>query len=341
MTNGITTDIIKNNTRVVTKKGVNPMTKRERVMAAIRREAVDVVPTCFSLHFNEKTGSEAVKAHLDFFKETDTDIIKMMNENLVPDVGEIRKPEDWNKIPTYSMKDAFMQSQMDMVKRILEKADPDAFSIGTLHGICASAIHPIEARYGYENVRELFCTHMRENKAPVLDAFKRITDGMCQLAMAYKELGLDGIYYAALGGEKHYFTDEEFAQAIEPFDKQILKVSKDEGNVNILHMCKNNLNMDRYASYADLADVVNWGVYETDFTLEEGRKLFPGKTIMGGLANRSGVMVEGTIEELKAEAKRVVQEFGKEGFILGADCTLPTEIAYDRIRAITEAMREI
>lgn len=317
------------------------MNKRERVLAAVRKEKVDVIPVGFSLHFNEKTGKEAVDAHLKFFEETDTDIIKMMNENLVPDVGEIRTPDDWNKIPTYSMKDAFMQSQLDMVKAILDKADPNAFSMGTLHGICASAIHPIEARYGYEPVRELFCTHIREKKEPMIEAFKRITDGMCQLAIAYKDLGLDAIYYAGLGAERHYFTDEEFAEAIEPFDKQILKVSKEAGNINFLHMCKHNLNMKRYETYADLADVVNWGVYETNFSLEEGRKLFPGKTIMGGLANRSGVMVDGTIEELKAEAKRVVQEFGKEGFILGADCTLPTEIEYSRIRAIVEAMREM
>lgn len=222
----------------------------------------------------------------------------------------------------------------------MEKADPDAFSLGTLHGICASAIHPIEVRYGYEGVRELFCTHIRENKQPVLEAFKRIADGMCQLAAKYKELGLDGIYYAALGGEKHYFTDEEFSEMIEPFDKEILKASKEAGCINFLHMCKNNLNMKRYESYNSLADVVNWGIYETDFSLEEGRRLFPGTAVMGGLANRSGVMVEGTMDELKAEAKKVIRDYGKTSFILGADCTLPTEIPYDRIRAIAEAARE-
>ena len=163
---------------------------------------------------------------------------------------------------------------------------------------------------------------------------------MCQLAAKYKELGLDGIYYAALGGEKHYFTDEEFSEMIEPFDKEILKASKEAGCINFLHMCKNNLNMKRYESYNSLADVVNWGIYETDFSLEEGRRLFPGTAVMGGLANRSGVMVEGTMDELKAEAKKVIRDYGKTSFILGADCTLPTEIPYDRIRAIAEAARE-
>lgn len=319
------------------------MTKKERVWNAIQGKEVDHVPTGFSLHFPKETaaGEEGVNAHLEFFRETDTDIIKIMNENLVPDVGEIRTPQDWNKIPAYSLKDQFMQRQIAMVEKILEQADPDAFSLGTLHGVCASAIHPIEARYGYENVRELFCTHIRENKTPVLEAFKRITDGMCQLAVKYKELGLDGIYYAALGGERHYFADEEFQECIEGFDKQILKASKEAGGVNVLHMCKHNLNMNRYETYNDLADVVNWGVYETNFSLEEGRKLFPGTTIMGGLANRSGVMVDGTVEELKEAARQVIRTYGKTAFILGADCTLPTEIPYSRIKAVVDAARKV
>ena len=37
---------------------------------------------------------------------------------------------------------------------------------------------------------------------------------MCQLSQKYIEMGLDGVYYAALGGERHYFTDDEFDQFI-------------------------------------------------------------------------------------------------------------------------------
>ena len=34
--------------------------------------------------------------------------------------------------------------------------------------------------------------------------------------------------------------------------------------------------MNRYESYVDYADVFNWGVYETDFSLEQGRELCKG-----------------------------------------------------------------
>lgn len=319
------------------------MTKRERVSAAIQGKEVDHVPVGLSLHFPQGTGwgPQGVAAHLAFFRETDTDIIKLMNENLVPDAGPIRTPQDWNQIPAISVHDAFMQRQVRLTAEILDKADPDAFSVGTLHGICASAIHPIEARYGYEAVRELQCAHLRQNAAPMLEAFKRITEGMCQLAVEYKKLGLDGIYYAALGGERRYFTDEEFAQAIEPFDKQILRTAQQEGLAVILHICKDGLNMERYQSYAPFADAVNWGVYETNFSLEAGRALFGGKTVMGGLANRSGPMTDASIPQLKEAARQVIRDYGKRAFILGADCTLPPDLPYERVRAVVEAAREI
>lgn len=317
------------------------MNKKERVIAAIRGDEVDRVPVGFSLHFpaDQVSGEAGVKAHLDFFKSTDTDILKIMNENLVPYMGEIHIPEDWNKIKNISMEDDFMVAQLDMVKRILDKCDRTAFTLGTIHGIVASAIHPIEARYGYRPVRELFCTHLRENKVPVLDAFKRITEGMCKLAQSYMEIGLDGVYYAALGGEKNYFTDEEFEQYIAPLDKMILQSVKQSKGYSFLHICKENLNIERYESYSELADVVNWGVYETNTSLEEGRRLFDGVTVMGGLANRSGVLVDGTKEELAQAVKKIISDYGTHKFILGADCTLPTEIPYDRILAAVNAAK--
>lgn len=317
------------------------MTKKERMISAINGEEVDAVPCGFSLHFEKLLafGDAGVKSHLDFYKETEIDILKIMNENLVPDVGDILVPEDWNKIAAISLSDDFMKSQIEMTKKIVESCTKDDFITATIHSICACAIHPIEARYGYEKVRELICKHLRENKKPVIEAFQRITDGMCLLIKKYIELGVDGVYIAALGGEKRYFTDDEFSEFIKPFDLQLLKAVKDAGGYSFLHICKDGLVMERYREYGQYADVVNWGVYETDFSLEEGKAFFNTSTIMGGLKNRSGVMVDGTLEELSQEVTRVVKTFGKKGFILGADCSLPTEIPYERLKTIAKTLR--
>lgn len=316
------------------------MTKKERVIAAIEKREVDVIPCSFSLHFEDDFafGEEGIKSHLEFFEETDVDILKIMNENRVPNVDNILSPDDWSKIPTYSLEDDFMQSQIKMVEGILSACGTDVFTLGTIHGICASGIHPLKETTGsYENSRDLICKHFRQNKKPMLEAFQRITDGMCLLARKYIQLGVDGVYLASLGADRKWFTDDEFKECIDFFDKQIIKAIRDEGGYIMLHMCNSDLEMTRYKDYDSLVDIVNWGVYDTNFSLEEGRKLFPSCTILGGLENRSGIIIDATDEELSAEVKNIIANFGKTGFMIGADCTLPTELPYARIRVATDS----
>lgn len=317
------------------------MTKRERVLGAINGTDVDYVPASFSLHFPKEiaSGDNSIKAHLDFYNETDVDIMKIMNENLVPDFGEIREPNDWKKIPTFNKNSEFIQKEVELVKRILDKCDNDTFSLVTIHSVCASSIHPIEERYGYVPVRELQVNHFRENPIPYTDACKRITDAMCYLTEEILKAGADGIYLAALGAEKHYYTDQEFSTIVAPYDKQIMKVAKENNGKVLLHACKENLEMTRYKSYEELADIINWGVYETNFTLDQGRELFKKATLMGGIANRSGVLVDGSDEELDIEIKSIINKQGKKKFIFGADCTLPTEISYKRIKKAVNSAR--
>ncbi len=317
------------------------MTKKERVLAAIEGAPVDYVPVSFSLHFPQEiaSGEASIKAHLDFYKETDVDIMKIMNENIVPDFGEIKSPSDWNIIPTFTRKSSFIQKEVELVKRILDKCDNDTFSLVTIHSVCASSIHPIEKRYGYEPVRELQVAHYRENPTPYTDACKRITDAICYLTEEVINAGADGIYLAALGAEKHYFNDEEFSKIYAPYDRQIMQVAKLNKGKVLLHACKENLEMTRYRDYEADADIINWGVYETNFSLEQGRELFPNATLMGGIANRSGVLVDGSDEELDIAIKNIIEKQGKQKFIFGADCTLPTEISYDRINRAVRAAR--
>ena len=199
----------------------------------------------------------------------------------------------------------------------------------------------IEHRYGYREVRQMLCEHLRQNKAPVLEAMKRITDVLCQLGRSYIEAGMDGVFYASLGGEKHFFTEEEFYEYIQPFDLQIMQAIKSAGGYVILHICKENLQMERYAGYASVSDVVNWGVYETNYSLTQGRKLFNGCAIMGGFANHPGtVLVDGPAEAIRLQARKAIQEAGHLKFILGADCTLPTGVCYGNIHTAVEAARE-
>ena len=321
------------------------MNKRERVIAAILGQETDAVPSSFSLHFpaEEAAGDAAVRAHLRFFEETDTDILKIMNENTVPYAGEFDTAEQYARmLPRFSAGADFITRQTDMTKRIIDACDPDAFTVGTMHGVMISSAHPMLTMRGgmsYEERRAFQLRLFHENPTAMLDVCRRIADALCILAEQYIKAGLDGVYYAALGGETCYFSDQEYAEWIMPLERQVLEHIRQCGGYVILHICKKGLNMQRFVPYSDCADVVNWGIYEAPMSLEEGTRLFKGKAVLGGLKTHDGVLDHGSEEEIRQCVQKIISTHGRGRFILGADCTLPTTMDTKRIRTAVEAAR--
>lgn len=308
------------------------MTKKERVLAAVKGEQPDRVPSGFWLHFPPAMhhGEAAVKAHLEFFEQTETDILKVMNENLFPTDSELTTAEDWKRVRPINLSDRFVVDQLDIIKSISDQIGDQAVLLTTIHGTVASAFHTALGRDDYEIRRETLATHLREKPEIVGNAFRIIAEGLAALTEASLEAGAQGIYYAALGGERVLFTDEEFETYVKPNDLAVLDAAKDASAFNVLHICKDNVNFDRYKDYP--AEVVNWAIFENGVTLSQGRSLFPDSVLLGGLDDRSGVIVEGSQEEIEEAVFNLLDEVGTRRFILGSDCTLPTEISYSRIR---------
>lgn len=313
------------------------MNKRERVMAVIQGQKPDRIPSGFWLHFpkGHDFGKAAEDIHVDFFQKTGTDICKIMNENLLPWDESIHTPADWNHIKPFNKKADYIQRQIDLVKRIADRMAGEAVLLATIHGVVASISHVLGGGALYDRDKLLQVRHMRENPQGMHAAYEAVTEILQYLAEECLRAGADGIYYAALGGENYGHTDAEFDEFVRPADLAIMNAAKDRKCFNVLHICKDHIDLNRYVDYP--GEVVNWGVYSDNLSLEEGRKLFPGRVILGGLDDRSGVLVDGTLEQIQAEVKQIIAGFGRENFILGADCTLPTEIAYERIRCAVEA----
>ena len=56
---------------------------------------------------------------------------------------------------------------------------------------------------------------------------------------------------------------------------------------------------------------------------------------------RSGVLVDGTTADIEAHTAKILDEMKGKRFIVGSDCTLPTEIATDRIRSVVDAVEKL
>ena len=304
------------------------MNKIERVRAALKGEEVDRVPASFWFHFpdSQKHGKAMVKAHLDYFDATGIDFLKVMNEHHYEANVDIKTASDWRKVRPAPTGAAFYQAQLDEIKQISDQIGGEALIVTTIFNPYSSANHASG---------KLVTPHLKENPQAVTQGLAAIAESLAAFSEACIEAGASGIYFAAQGGEEERFTKEQFLNYIKPHDLTVLNAVKDSGEFHLLHICRERVRLPLYADYPSHA--VNWAVTKNSLSLVEGRKLFR-RTVIGGINDR-GVIVSGPPDNIQATVRQIITETGTTGFMLGADCTLPTDINFDHIRAAVEAVQ--
>ncbi len=313
------------------------MYKRERVFNVLQGKPVDRVPAGFWLHFPKAFhhGDAAVETHLRFVKETGVDILKIMNENTLYDGSSlIKSTADLAKFCRFTRRDRQFTDQMDIIKRIADQAKGDYPLLTTIHGLIASVFHGTGFGGNYTSMGYGLAVFTREKPKEMQDVFKMYTETLIDLVDCSLEAGADGIFYAALGGEAKWFFHDEYMEYVHPFEKQIYDHIKEKTPFNVLHICKTGIDFERFKALEPA--VVNWSIYHNNVSLTEGAEMFPNSVILGGFQDRSGVLVDGTKEEIEAHTAKVLEEMKGRRFIVGSDCTLPTAISPERIRVVTE-----
>lgn len=313
------------------------MNKKERVLATLQHKAPDHTPAGFWLHFPPETHPSeiAIQTHLDFFKDTDVDLCKIMNENLLRGTAPITTPQEYKKLHFSPDWKRACNAQVELIKHIVDKLDGSAAVQATIHGVVVSTHHAsLRSGFYVDNI-DFFRSCIEHAPGALFSAMQAVSEQLCELARRCVEAGADGIYYAALGGEKDLFTAEQYRSHILPMEKAVFEAAG--AGCNTLHICKSKLDIARFAPLP--AEIVNWAIHENNPSLEEGFAIFPDKVILGGLDDRAGVLVDGSTEEIIREVKRLRALAGNRPFILGADCTLPTEISLSRIKAAVDACK--
>jgi len=306
------------------------MNKIQRVRAALNGEIPDRVPASFWFHFPKEQahGKDSVRAHLDYYRKTDLDFLKIMNEHPYRVETQIKNPSDWRKLKPAPLSSDFYQAQLDEIKMITDELGGECLTATTLFNPFSSGNHAAD---------HLVTEHLKADPESVNFGLATIAESLAEFAIACLNAGADGIYYSAQGGEADRFEESEFTAYIKPHDLTVLNAVKDKGDFNIVHICRDNIRLHLYSNYP--GDVINWAATAPhNITLTAGKKLF-ARTILGGLDNR-GVIVDGSPAEIKQAVWKIIRNFGPKGLIIGADCTLPTEINIDHIRAAVEATAE-
>jgi uroporphyrinogen decarboxylase len=305
--------------------------KRERVLSLLDdARTPDYVPAAFFLHFPPQyhRGQAAIDKHLEYFRYTGMDFLKIQYEFPFPHRPEIQSPGDWSKMPRYGR--AFFQDQLEIVSGLVDAVRGQALVLQTLYSPFMSAGHTTSDGTITEHVQT------DPDKAKV--GLEIITESILWFVRECVKLGLDGFYASTQGGEAGRFEDPTtFEEVVKPYDLAVMNEINDTCPFNILHICDYQAPYDDLTAFLDYpGDVVNCPLNVGDEVMSprQAARLF-GRPYMGGL-DRHGVIASGSEEEIKAAVQDVLRD-APERFILGADCTLPSDIDWDNIRTAIAA----
>ena len=118
------------------------MNKREKVLSLLDpTQPPSYIPAAFFLHFPRAChrGQAAIDKHLEYFRYTEMDIVKIQYEFAFPRLAEIRSPGDWAKMPAY--RHEFFQDQLDVVAGLVQVLQGEALVLQTLYSPFMSAGH--------------------------------------------------------------------------------------------------------------------------------------------------------------------------------------------------------
>jgi uroporphyrinogen decarboxylase len=299
------------------------MNKRDAVLNLLNKKT-DYIPAAFFMHFDDayREGQAAVEKHLEFFRYTGMDFVKIQYEHSQPPSSPIRRPEDWAQAPLYS--DEFFEMPVKVVEGLVKAARAEALVVMTLYSPFMWATHLVGA--------DLVAAHLKEKPEAVVKGLAIMTENVLKLVRACQRAGVDGFYVATQGGEAFRFPDTDiFEKYIKPTDLAVWAEIQ-TCSFNILHIC------DYEGGYADLTSFLDYPGHVVNCNLKLREQTLTAREVseqfrrpfMGGL-DRKGIIATGTPETIQQTVTGVLAK-APERFILGADCTIPNNTPWEHLK---------
>ena len=322
------------------------MSKRDRLVAAIRGEEIDRPLVALWRHFptDDLDSEQLALSAVAFQTHYDWDFLKLTPSSSYGVEGwgcrvvyrghpegtseyvarPVAEPRDWARLDVLDPRSGALGLQLEAIRRVRELAGPDIPLLETVFNPLAQAKNLIGD--GLELV------HMRRHRGELQHALEVITETTVRFVQAALEAGADGIFYALQHASAALLSESEYRDVCRPLDIRILEAAQD-ATFNLLHLHGLNTYFDLVADYP--AHGLNWHDRDTGPSLAEGARRFPG-LVVGGLSQRD--MVEGTPQTVRHIAGEAIAQMGGRRVCLSTGCVLPTVAPWGNIRALRGAV---
>jgi uroporphyrinogen decarboxylase len=311
------------------------MTKWERVEAALRRAEVDRVPISLWKHYHlqDRAPGQLADLTLALHRQFDTDLIKLTPSGLYPiqdwgatiqfgrddDFGPlavvpvINSADEWEALPKLDVGKGALRRELETIHHVAVGLDGSAPFMMTIFS-------PLNIAYklcGDKLSGDRMVDYVRQTPRQLHAGLSVIRDVVIEYAAACLEAGASGVFFATQMATHDLMTPEEFAEFGRAYDLTVLESLVGKSRVTMLHVCKQNLMFDLIVDYP--ADVINWAACTSGVTLAQARQI-TDRPLAGGLC--LDLLLNGTEDDVIAQAQDAIAEAGPWGFILAPDCVI-------------------
>jgi uroporphyrinogen decarboxylase len=324
------------------------MDKRERVLAALRREPVDRPPVSFWRHVPDvdHTAPGLAEAMLAFQGRWDLDFLKVMSSGVycVEDWGcavaylgssngakqcvrhAVQGRGDWARIRPLDPGAGALGRELEAVHLITHGRADDAPILHTVF----SPLTVARKLAGDRLVEDL-----RQAPAAVEPALDAITETLARHARAALDAGADGLFFATQTAAPDVVTAEESARFDGPRMRRMLAAVAGRSAFTLLHVHGRDIYFDQAAALP--VHAVNWHDRLTAPRLADAHRRFPG-ALVGGLGE-TRTLLNGPPEAAAAEVRDALAQTGGRGLIIGPGCVLPLATPDAHLAAVVAAVK--
>jgi uroporphyrinogen decarboxylase len=333
---------------------MKPMTKKERIDAAVQGQPVDRIPASFWRHFYESEDSprglaDAMLSHQEnfqwdfvkvnprasyhhedwgasyrFFKDGLTKPERLdYPVKRISDLGNIR--------PLEPLKSRVLKDHLDALHYIKKGLESKVYFLMTV-------FTPVSIVADLAGSREIFQEYVQEDPALVESAIEAVTLTFEAFVTELRNVGVSGLFFATTHwGTYDRFTDDQFNRFSRPYDMRILSLVKD-CPFNVLHVCKKNNMLEKLADYP--VHAFSWDTTApSNPGLGKGKELL-GRCVIGGIDHEKTMSLRTSMGCL-AQANEALRQTGGIGWILGPGCTYSPGAPQSSLKALREWVEKV
>lgn len=323
------------------------MSKRNRLEATIRGEAVDRVAVALWRHFpgDDQSSEELARAQLDFQRLYDFDLMKVTPQSsfCVEDWGvrsrylgnnegtdeytsrPIQRLDDWRGIRPLDPKAGALGRQLRCLELIHDAVREEVPFIQTI-------FNPLSiVKYLAGDDQAL--TALRREPALMRQALEAVTETSVRFVTEVMRRGAAGIFLAVQHATYTKMTEAEYTEWGMPYDLRVLQAASG-GWLNVLHLHGSEVMFDLLSGYP--THVVNWHDRETPPTLKEALDRVGG-AVCGGL-RQVETMLRGKPDDVRAEVRDAIEQTAGRRLIIGTGCVTPITSPTSNIRTARRAI---